>query len=182
MFSEKDSSMMLQSKWSDSEGDEDWINLLNTNRLNTFLNSCMNHLLGIYYHKIGISKIYKKGAKIRIHMIWKLNLNYSEFWIHLTGIIRLPHEILFTMKICIKSLIIPSIYANGVITFVTSLSYCPTYLSMIALWNLLYEFQCLEWISVLTMPFLMLEMNFSAYNVAISSLVPKSKPYNSRRV
>ena len=27
------------------------------------------------------------------------------------------------------------------------------------------------------MPFLMLEMNFSAYNVAISSLVPKSKPY-----
>ena len=36
MFSEKDTSMMLQSKWSDSEGDEDWINLLNTNRLNTF--------------------------------------------------------------------------------------------------------------------------------------------------
>ena len=67
-------------------------------------------------------------------------------------------------------------------SFVTSLSYCPTYLSMIALWNLLYEFQCLEWISVLTMPFLVLEMNFSAYNVAISSLVPKSKPYNSRRV
>ena len=26
-------------------------------------------------------------------------------------------------------------------------------------------------------PILMLEMNFSAYNVAISSLVPKSKPY-----
>ena len=35
----------------------------------------------------------------------------------LTGIIRLRHEFLFTMKICIKSLIISSIYANGVITF-----------------------------------------------------------------
>ena len=92
MFSEKDSSMMLQSKWSDSEGDEDWINLLNTNRLNIFLNSFINHLSGIYYHKIGISKIYKKGAKIIIHMIWKQNLtvDYSEFWIHLMCLIIRP--------------------------------------------------------------------------------------------
>ena len=35
----------------------------------------------------------------------------------LTGIIRLRHEFLFTMKICIKSLIKSLIYANGVITF-----------------------------------------------------------------
>ena len=72
--------------------------------------------------------------------------------------------------------------ANSTCTFVAFLSYCPTYLSMIALWNLLYEFQCLEWI-------LMLEMNFSDYNLefrclqwrisvlTIYQLVPKSKPY-----
>ena len=35
----------------------------------------------------------------------------------LTGIIRLRHEFLFTMKICIKSLIISSIYANEIIIF-----------------------------------------------------------------
>ena len=36
---------------------------------------------------------------------------------YLTHILRLPHDFLFTMKICIKSLIISSIYANGVVTF-----------------------------------------------------------------
>ena len=73
-------------------------------------------------------------------------------------------------------------YLNSSIVsnFVAHLAHCPTYLSMIVLWNLLYEFQCLEWI-------LMVEMNFSDYNLefqclqcrilVLTIIVPKSKPY-----
>ena len=53
-----------------------------------------------------------------------------EISMYLTGILRLPHEFLFTMKICFKSLIMSSIYAYGVVTFdvVPTPKYSPPWL------------------------------------------------------
>ena len=57
------------------------------------------------------------NIKFSLRWVFIILNNFNLAWIQLTGIIRLPHEFLFTMKICIKSLIISLIYANGVITF-----------------------------------------------------------------
>ena len=82
------------------------------------------------YHQI-VKYIFHNNV-IRLTMCFFLLFKYYIRKVNflLTGILRFPHEFLFTMKICFKSLIMSSIYAYGVVTFdvVPTPKYSPPWL------------------------------------------------------
>ena len=102
----------------------------------------------------GKSKLYFK-KRGRLAFLCKSLWNGKIFTFHnIPYLIKVEHffsTFLCSLHLNLKKGELP---LPSVIIFVAFLSHCPTYLSIIVPWNLLYEFQCLEWILVLTMPFL----------------------------